>query len=474
MASAEAYVQQKITEAGLTNFASEAAEKSLLGNFLTRGGTAERYCDDLTEQDFYMPDHGKIFAAIKATVAKGQNVDIVTVDATIGEMVPDAHATLMTTMLQCATGSATDFRSVEDYIEIIRTLSQRRQAIISMTGCLEKLKDPSQDMVTILDEIRTEQLQINQGKYQWESMTDVIMRTYSYLERRSRDEIKAITTGLLNVDNLIGGFYGGELTVVGARPAVGKSAFGANIAMEAARKGHKVGIVSREMTDIQYGQRIFSHDAFVNGMSMRKGKISEEDWEKITDALGGISKLPISFLFTVANVEDLRREVQRRVEEKTLDMLIVDYLQIMRTKKRFREEHLRVGYISRALKDMAVDFDIPVIALAQVNRDTDGMMPTLKSLKASGDIEQDADGVIFLHRPESDRDPFIDPRDRQSFDSYNGNGLAYICIGVAKQRQGATGRACVLFEPEHMRYMEIAREREDDGSQNAVHDKNPE
>ena len=455
-----AYVQQKIAEAGNANFASEAAEQSLLGNMLTRSGTAERYCDDLTEQDFYLPDNGKIFAAIKATVAKGQSVDIVTVDATLGEMVPEAHATLTTEMLKCATGSSVDFRSIEDYIEIIRSLSRRRQTIVSMAGILERLKDPTQDLAAILDQMRTEETQINQGRAKWQSMTDVIMRTYTYLEQRSRNEITSISTGINNVDGLIGGFFAGELTVIGARPSVGKSAFGASIALSAARNGYKIGIVSREMTDIQYGQRIFAHDAWVDGMSMRRGDISEDDWEHLTEALGDISKLPISFLFTVATVEDLRREVQRRVEEGTLDMLVVDYLQLMRTRKNFREEHLRVGYISKALKDMAVDFNIPVVALAQVNRDTDGVMPSLKSLKASGDIEQDADGVIFLHRPRSDADPDIDPRDKPYFNAYNERGLAYICIAVAKQRQGATGRACVLFDPAHMRYMEIERGRE--------------
>ena len=458
MDSVSAFVQEQIAKAGTVNFASESAERSLIGNLLTRPGMAEQYCDDLAEGDFAHADLGKLFLAIKATVAKGQSVDIVTVDATLGEMAPDAHALLTNEMLKCATGSAVDFHSVDDYIEIIRALSHRRQTIVSMTGILERLKDPAQDMAAILDQMRTEETQINQGRHKWESMTDVIMRTYSYLEQRSRGEVQAISTGIPNVDSLIGGFYGGELTVIGARPAVGKSAFGANIALEAARKGVKVGIVSREMSDIQYGQRIFAHDAWVDGMTLRKGQIKEDEWEKLTEALGDISRLPISFLFSVATVEDLRREVQRKVEAQELDMIVVDYLQLMRTRKNFREEHLRVGYISKTLKDMAVDFDIPVIALAQVNRETDGQMPTLKSLKASGDIEQDADGVIFLHRPINAEDANIDPRDREFFKGYTDAGMIYICIGVAKQRQGATGKACVLFDPAHMRYMEIARE----------------
>ncbi len=168
-------------------------------------------------------------------------------------------------------------------------------------------------------------------------------------------------------------------------------------------------------------------------------------------------------MFTVRTVEDLRRECQKMVDKGELDMLIVDYLQLMHTTKNIKEEHLRVGYISKSLKDMATDFNIPVIALAQVNRDTDGQMPTLKSLKASGDIEQDADGVIFLHRPSSANDPYVDPRDKEYFASYENSDLTYICIGVAKQRQGAVGKACVLFDSPHMRYYPIDRGTESEG-----------
>ena len=198
----------------------------------------------------------------------------------------------------------------------------------------------------------------------------------------------------------------------------------------------------------------------IDGMKLRRAELTEEDWCSIADVVSPLANLPIQFLFTTRTVEDLRRECQRMVEKGELDMLIVDYLQLMHTAKNIKEEHLRVGYISKSLKDMATDFNIPIIALAQVNRDTDGQMPTLKSLKASGDIEQDADGVIFLHRPSSSQDPYVDPRDREYFDLYEQRELTYICIGVAKQRQGAVGKACVLFDSKHMRYYPIERNAE--------------
>ena len=253
-------------------------------------------------------------------------------------------------------------------------------------------------------------------------------------------------------------FFPGELTVIGARPGVGKSAFGANVALEAARKGYRVAVVSREMTDVQYGQRMMSRGALVDGMKLRKASLDDDDWMKMTEALTEMSTLPISFMFSVTSIEDLRIEVQRKMLKGELDMLIVDYLQLMQTRQKFRDqEHLRIGYISKALKAMAVDFNIPVIALAQVNRDSDGQMPTMRNLKASGDIEQDADNIIFLHKPANSTDRCVYPEDRQTFEAFEALGYVYLCIAVAKQRQGATGNICLLFEPSHMRYLEIDR-----------------
>ena len=166
----------------------------------------------------------------------------------------------------------------------------------------------------------------------------------------------------------------------------------------------------------------------------------------------------INFIFNTRTVEDLRREVQKRVERKELDLLIVDYLQLMDTTAKYRDEHLRVGNVSKALKGMALDFNIPVVSLAQVNRDTDGSLPTLRNLKDSGNIEQDADGVIFLHRPTDSTDSSIDPRDKANFDLLRKKGYDYIVIAVAKQRQGTTGMASVLFDKAHMRYVIIDRE----------------
>lgn len=451
------YVREQIEASGPSGFSCEAAEKRILGQMMTKPDMATRYVNALRQKDFYEPLRGELFAAIQATAMKKQTIDTVTVDNTVSEMFPAERMRLLDTMADCISSVSFDYRSIDDYIEIVKSLSQRRQSIIEFETVMRNLKDPTKDIAETIGQMRQSAASVLEGRHKWENISDVISQTFEYLEKRQRGEIKGITTGIGNVDRLIGGFFPGELTIIGARPSVGKSAFGANIALEAAKKGHHVGMVSREMSDIQFGQRLLSRQSMVDGMKLRKAELGNDDWTVIAEALPELSVLPIDFMFSISAIEDLRAEVQNKVERGELDMLIVDYLQLMRTNARFDKDYLRVGYISKTLKEMAVDFNIPVIALAQVNRESDGQMPTLKSLKDSGNIEQDADGVIFLHRPMSANDPYVDPFDKEYYEAYMNFNYTYLCIGVAKQRQGMIGNTCVLFDPEHMRYMEIDR-----------------
>lgn len=451
------YVSEQIAASSESGFSSTAAEQGIIAQMLSNRDIARRHSGALSASDFYDPERGKLFAAIQATVAKNMNVDIVTVDTTIGEMFPAEHMTLTNAMMGCVNAMALEFRSVEDYITIVRSLSQRRRVIGLMEGFAKSLRDPSQDIAGVIDQIRLQTSAVIEGRHAWVSMQDMLLHTYDYLEKMQRGDIHGITTGIENIDKLIGGFFAGELTIIGARPSVGKSAFGVNVAIAAAKTGCHVGVVSREMSDIQYGQRMISRASNVDGMKLRKASLDDNDWIMITESLPDLNRLPISFMFNISTVEDLRLEVQNRVERGELELLIVDYLGLMQTRKPFREEHLRIGYICKALKAIAVDFNIPVVCLAQVNRDSDCQMPTLRNLKASGDIEQDADGVIFLHLPLTANDEYVNPKDKESFEAYKNVGYKYLCLSVAKQRQGATGRTNVLFDAAHMKYIEIDR-----------------
>ena len=452
------YVREQIEKAGSANFACVEAEENVVRRIFKQPEVGAEVALELKPIDFTNPDLAMIYKGIQSAIARKQQIDFVTVNAAMQRMFPqqvDRLGVKMIDLVQPKPYTVADSQSIADHVKIIKDLAARRRAIARFDELMTQLRDPSKDVSETLGDMQDAADKVMTSDAAWASMSDVLAKTFDYMEKRQKGEIKVITTGIKSVDRIIGGFFGGELTVIGARPSVGKSAFGANIALAAAREGHKVGIVSCEMVDVGFGQRLLSHSAWVDGMSLRKGDIDDEAWSKLAAAIEELGELPIEFMFDTIYVEDVVKSVLRKARRGEMDMLIVDYLQLMETRKRFDADHLRVGYISRMLKKLATKANIPVIALAQVNRETDGSMPTLKHLKDSGSIEQDCDGVIFLHRPSNENDPCIDPRDRSYFQNYAEHDMVYLCIGIAKQRQGAIGRACVVFEPAYMHYVEI-------------------
>jgi replicative DNA helicase len=197
---------------------------------------------------------------------------------------------------------------------------------------------------------------------------------------------------------------------------------------------------------------------------LRKAEIEPEDWEALQNAMVEMQGMPFQFIFNdPANPEPITVEgvfetVRDAARHDGIDLLVVDYIGIMGTKREFKENWLKVAYISRELKRLAMAANIPVVALCQVNRMAQGKMPTMAELAQSGAVEQDADGIIFLHRPESHEDKSVNPKDVAGFYAMQEAGSVYISISVAKQRNGSIGTVNVMFDPNVMRYNEIMRE----------------
>lgn len=460
----EDFLRKQIADSAKNHFTNREAEKAVIGCFLNDFEYCRPEFESLTPEDLTIPVYRLIAEAIRGVLKDNLHVDLVTVSDQLPKISKDEKeiSYALSTAIECA--SATPTSTVcQSYMQIIKHLSSRRQAIALTTELQRQLQDPTQDVNAIMDRLRVNTGNLIVSRHAWVPMQDVIMNTYTYLEQRTTGKIKSITTGIKNMDDLIGGFFAGELTVIGARPAVGKSVFGMNIAMAAARDGFHVGVCSREMSDIQYGQRILSYVSRVDGAKLRRAELEDEDWTQLSDKIGMAANMSIDFLFSVRTIEDLRAEVQKKTASGRIDMLIVDYLQLMNSSQRFEADRLRVGHISESLKSIAMDFHIPVIALAQVKRYAGGArakMPTLEDLKDSGSIEQDADGVIFLHNPYDADDEYVDPRDRADFETYKRMGMTYLCVGVAKQRQGPTGKVCLLFDKSTMHYHAIDRNSE--------------
>lgn len=460
----EAYVKTQTNLAMQKGFASAEMERAVIASLVVGASETQdskvSILAQLSEQDFFYGDCQAMFNAIKTLAAKKQPIDLVTTCEMIRQQNGNAARELENKLVDIVTSECSQmFQNVETYAEIVKNLSQRRQSIVFVQNIAAKLQDPNNEMEAVLTEMRDRTFDIQGGEHECKSMADIMVAAFDYMEKLQTGRIKTVPTGLEALDEMTGGFYNGELTVIAARPAVGKSAFGMNIAINAAAHGKHVAICSREMSDIQFGQRILARETEIDGMKLRKANLSDSDWSDIADAMTKVANYPMHFMFSIRDVEDLRTECKRLKADGKLDILIVDYLQLMGTVEKFRDEHLRVGHISDVLKEITMELKIPVIALAQVNRNADGKMPQLSDLKDSGSIEQSCDSCIMLHRPMTADDPTIDPRDKDYIDQYiSDDGLTYLCIAVAKQRQGQTGKLCVLFDKSHMRYYQIQRD----------------
>lgn len=442
------------------SFHNELAEKSILGLLLTKPNLQRQIIPELRPEDFESPDHQKIFRVFEGMFAEKKEIDFVTAGDQISETYDaDTAGTLTQKMAENAQAMIPDVEyHFMAYVEIIKKASKRRRARAIFEGATTDLLTTPEDSDSIIEKVRQQLRDIESGGDSWTPIDQVIWDTYRLLERRKKGDEPIMPSGIPPFDRLVSGFFKGELTIIGARPAVGKSAMGMQIAMAAAERGFKVAYVSREMTGDQYGIRLLSRNTDVTTQRMRTGSLSDDDWQQIATATGPISKLPVRLGFTTRYVEDLRMEVQQLVDEGQLDLLVVDYVQLMETKRRCDQEYQRIGYVSKLLKALTVDFHIAVVALAQVGRSSDKTMPSLSDLRGSGELEQDADNVIFLHRPESADDPSVNPRDRRIFDELEPKGLQYISLKIAKQRQGQTGIVNVVFDPSHMRYVPLPRE----------------
>lgn len=461
------YVKRQIEQSSENRFSSPQAEENVILQMLKKPrSVAEDVLEALDPKDFTDLNLARIYKAIQEVVGKGQQIDAVNIDTMCGLLFPN-HSNVLTKRLIDVMGhhdyGSGAYESIQDHIQIVKELSRRREAIRRMDELANGLRDTTKELSEALAEIQDAADISDSGELKWVPLDTVNMNAFEYLEKRARGEIRSVPTGIRSLDEITGGLFGGELTIVAARPSVGKSAFGLNVALKAAKEGVKVGFVSCEMDDRGFGQRTLSRASWVSGDKLRKAQIDPEDWDKLAYAMSDMSGMPVEFVFNNngkegITVEAVFRAVRQKARRGEMGLLVVDYIGIMRAERSFKEERLRIAYISGELKRLAMTANIPVVALCQVNRMAQGRMPTMAELRDSGAVEQDADCIIFLHRPESHEDKSINPKDVSGFYAMQDAGSAYISVCVAKQRNGSIGTVNVMFDPGVMRYNEIMRE----------------
>ena len=430
------------------------AERSVIGCMLI-SKKALKHVPELGADDFTDPFVKTAFCAIERLVIKKACVDLVTVDQELVAMGNPNCAADLIELTQIVVGAA----NVAAYVQIVKNVSVRRTVRRIAQQAMDAISDPLNDTESVVGQCRNALRDIRATGHEWMTVSELLIETYANLDRITRGDIKPIGSGIQPLDGLIGGFFPGEMTVIGARPGVGKSAFGLDVGVSAATAGHNVCVVSLEMYPQQFGQRLFSKGARVNGMRLRTGNIDELAWLRLSETIEVYGALPMSFLFSARTLEDIVTEAHNKADEGKLDMLIVDYLQLVRTRQKFESERLRVGHVSAELKQLSKDLNIPVIALAQLSRPEKGRnyVPRMSDLRESGNIEQDADGIVLMHRSESPDDPGVFPPDTPYFDVLTQGGKHYVSFIVDKQRQGEIGRLATIFDPAVMEYRTIAR-----------------
>lgn len=412
----------------------------------------------LTVEDFATPEYRSMFTAMQLAASRREPYDAASIARQAQKDLPglDLASVALEAVRRCPSAVMTGQNA-----KALRDVSTRRR----MQQIAEELAAAANDNTADAESTSAEAVdrlrKLSTGHGSWVEMQQLVLDTISDIETAAKGDVAYLTTGVPDLDAAMGGLFPGEMTVLGARPAVGKSALAAFMAMHIAAAGKKVGVCSLEMTPGQYIKRLIAARSGVEGRRLRTGKgITEGDWVHIWDAGNELSQLNMPFAFFIRTVEALRAEAERRKDEHGLDLLVVDYMQLLKTTQRADSDFARITTVSHELKAMALDLRIPVLALAQVSRPEQKgrlRMPTMDCLRGSGDIEQDADSILFLHRPETLDDPSIPPEDKGVAETAMKYGNQYIALRVAKNRSDGLAEFGMIFDPSHMTYKCIAR-----------------
>lgn len=387
---------------------STDAERSVLGAMLQDSGAVSAAVEMLTGEDFYTPAHKEIFDAAKQLTLSNMAVDLVTMNTELarrGTLPGVGGIEYLIELTQFVPTTA----NVRYYIRIVSEKSILRRLIQASGEISHAAYAQEQELPEVLglsEKLIFDIAMKRSGGEELQHIREVMGRTYEQMEElaRLKGGISGVPSGFIGLDNLTTGFHGGELILVGARPSMGKTSFAINIATNAARKGFKVAIFSLEMPREQIAMRMLCCDARVDMQKVRKGQLKDEDWVKLARTLAPLAASEVYIDDTSGLTPgQLRSRCRRLMMDKGLDLIVLDYLQLMSSDKKAESRQVEVSEISRSLKAISQELKVPLIALAQLSRANEkrggsGIKPMLSDLRDSGSIEQDADVVMFLHR----------------------------------------------------------------------------
>lgn len=410
------------------------AEQSILGAILLENDALLKVLEVLSPEDFYRESHRKIFNAMIELFEKNEAIDLITITDSLKRS-NELDAVGGVTYLSSLANQVPTAANVRYHSKIVKERALLRALLRSATEIAAKVYESSFEADEMVDYAERTIFEISdkRTKTSFFTLKDVIKSSFEMIEHLydRKEAITGIPSGFVDLDALTTGFQPGDLIVIGGRPSMGKTALGLNIARHVGIEIREpVAIFSLEMSKEQLAMRMLCSEALVDSNSVRKGFIKKEDWHKLTSAAGKLAEAPI-FIddSSSTTVLEMRAKARRlKMEHGGLSLVIVDYLQLMRSRGGFERREQEISEISRSLKALAKELRVPVIALSQLNRAVEQRTikkPTLADLRESGAIEQDADVIIFLYRDE------VYNKDTRE------KGIAE--VNIAKQRNGPAG-----------------------------------
>jgi replicative DNA helicase len=432
------------------------AERSVLGAIMLDNGLINQAIELLKADDFYLGSHRLVFQQMLSLSEKSTAVDFITLTDELrraGQLESVGGASFISSLIDGVPRLA----NIEYYARIVQERATLRNLIKRSHEIINSCYDQPEDVDTILDSAERAIFDLAQAKVRsgFVPLNEIAKRTLRKIEIASKRKnmVTGIPTGFTRFDELTSGLQPSDLVVVAARPSMGKTAFSLNLATHAALAASKsVGVFSLEMSGDQLLLRMICSEARIDAHKLRTGYLTKDEWIRIPRTLGELSQAKM-FIDDTAGISllEMRAKCRRLKAEHGLDMVVVDYLQLMSGgKARYENRQQEISSISRGLKGLAKELDIPVVALSQLSRApeqrTGDHRPQLSDLRESGSIEQDADLVAFIFREELYKK-----------DDPEKEGLAEVIIG--KQRNGPIGSVELAFIKEYTRFENLYRER---------------
>ena len=432
------------------------AEQAIIGSMLTDRDAVISAIEILKEEDFYREDNKAIYTAILNLYNRAEPFDIITVKSELESMGKFEQVGGLEYLAELPEKVPTTANAMK-YIKIVEEKSTLRRLIKTANEIIELGYSPTEDVEDIMEGAEKKIFNIMQEKNQkgYAPIKDVLVESFTKLEElyNRKQHITGVPSGFTELDYRTAGFHGSELILIAARPAMGKTAFALNIATNAAVKANvPVAVFSLEMSKEQLVNRILCSESMVDSNKVRTGKLEEDDWTKLAGAIGPLSEAEIFIDDTPGiNITEIRAKCRKLKLEKNIGMVVIDYLQLIQgSNKRGGSREQEISEISRSLKILAKELDVPVIALSQLSRAAEQRpdhRPMLSDLRESGAIEQDADIVMFLYR-----DDYYN-QDSEKKD------IAEIII--AKHRGGSTGTVELLWLGSYTKFVNLERRFDD-------------